>query len=360
MTSRTLTLTTACLLAVGPLAGSVAAQQPLVMERATVRDPMAINKDAVTFLKPKGWKVEGSVRWYPNLWNQACVEVKVSNPDNLEQLETFPWACCSWFTNPVIPMKRGTNYMGTFLEPPCEDPREYVRQYAIPLLRKGTDATIVSYQEMPEVAKSLVALNDGARVRSGRTRIEYRVNGQLVQEDIYVSLYMVRMNLGVNGGESILWGPAWPPYAIRAPKGQLDAVTPLLLATVNSGQVNPYWFGEYNYVCDLFRKRHSDAIRQAKETSDHITRNNEEIRQMFRDSYEKRQASMDRINQNFSDYIRGVTRYHSPHSTYPVQLPSGYSYAWAGSNGTYIMSNNAGFDPNVGSTQTFQQMKQAR
>ncbi len=44
-------------LLIPPLLASAAAAQSLTLERHVVRDPMAVNKDAVTFLKPKGWKV---------------------------------------------------------------------------------------------------------------------------------------------------------------------------------------------------------------------------------------------------------------------------------------------------------------
>jgi len=44
-------------------AGSVMAQQPLLMERQLISDRMASTQDAATFLKSKGWKVSGGVNW---------------------------------------------------------------------------------------------------------------------------------------------------------------------------------------------------------------------------------------------------------------------------------------------------------
>src|SRR5579864_9515421 len=227
------------------LAGAVRPEQPMEFEKHTVSDPVAVNKDAMAFLKPKGWKVDGGIKWYMNLWNQACLEVRVNNPNGLEQIETFPWAYCTWIQNPIVPMPRGSNYLGAIVEPPTDDPKEYVRRYTIPMLRRG--ATITGYQEMPEVAKSLTALNGGTKMRAGRTRIEYKVNGQPVEEDIYVSLYLTSFSLAMNSA-NILWGPALPPYGLRGAKGQLDAATPLMLPCVNSVSINPYWWGEWNYV----------------------------------------------------------------------------------------------------------------
>jgi hypothetical protein len=126
----------------------------------------------------------------------------------------------------------------------------------------------------------------------------------------------------------------------------------VLLPLISSGQFNPQWLQEYFEVCNLFQQRMGRGIRNAKALSDTITRNRHEIINMISDSYWKGQAVQDRANQNFSDYLRGVTQSNSPYQTYPVQLPSGYKYAWAGANGSYVLSNDAGYNPNVGSTTT--------
>ncbi|MBM3992823.1 MAG: hypothetical protein FJ303_01505 [Planctomycetes bacterium] len=76
------TFSLAVLLAWG--AGSAVCAQEVEMNVHVIRDKMVNNKVAVTFLKPKGWTVTGGIQWYPNLSHQACVEVKVANPDGLE------------------------------------------------------------------------------------------------------------------------------------------------------------------------------------------------------------------------------------------------------------------------------------
>ncbi len=328
----------------------------LVMEKVTIRDPMVNNRDAVTFLKPRGWTVEGGVKWYPNHWHLACLEMKVKNPASLEQIETLPWCNLCWFTRPVIAMPVGHNYMGSIVHPVIDDPREVIRRITIPQLRQG--ATITGYQEMPEVARALSAANGGARVRAGRTRIEYTVGGQPVEEDIYLSISVTSADLG-GGNIAYQWGPAWTPFSLRAAKGQLDARTGLMLAAAQSAQLDPRWFAEYCYVSQLFQERMRQGIRNAAIISETVRRNSDEIFKMYSDAYWQRQASQDRIYQNFSDYIRGVTRYQCPHHRYPVQLPSGYRNAWVNSSGYYLLTNEES-DPNVGSTQTWTRLQQAR
>jgi hypothetical protein len=338
-------------------AGAAAQGQTLVLEKQTIHDAAAVNRDALTFLKPQGWKVQGGVKWYPNTTHQACLEVQVSNPKGIEQIETLPWSYGTWITNTVFPMQVGSNYMGNVVMQPIEDPREVVRTLTIPSFRPN--ARIVGAQDMPEVAKGL-STSMGCRVRSSRVRLEYTLNSEAVEEDIYVSIYVTSCNLGLNNSVSYLWGPAWTPFALRARKGELDAKTPMLLAIVNSAQFNPQWFAEYSGVCQLFQLRMAKDIDNARRLSETITRNSNEIFQMYSDSYWKRQASQDQLAQNFSDTIRGINRYQSPLEKYPVQLPSGYQSAWAGSDGTYVLSNDAGYDPNVGSTTNWTLMNTAR
>jgi hypothetical protein len=102
------------------------------------------------------------------------------------------------------------------------------------------------------------------------------------------------------------------------------------------------------YVQQVFQNRMHQSIRDAGAISDIIMRNSREISQMFSESYRRHAESQDRINERWSEIIRGVETYKNPYDDRPVQLPSGYSNVWVNRLGEYTMSNNAGLDPNVG------------
>jgi hypothetical protein len=104
------------------------------------------------------------------------------------------------------------------------------------------------------------------------------------------------------------------------------------------------------HVQKLFQNWMNQSIQNAAAISATITRNSEEIRRMYSESYRKRSESQDRISQSFSEYIRGVETYRNPYENRPIQLPSGYRDAWVNQHGEYVLSNEAGFNPNVGST----------
>jgi len=138
-------------------AGSVMAQQPLVMERQLIRDRsgMAFNQDAGTFLKPSGWNVSGGVKWYPKYAYLVSFEIKVANPNGLEQVEMLPAYYFIWSTDKIVPRVPGEYAAGATLMPPVEDPKEVIRTITLPQLR-GPDARIMGSQEMPEIAKEIL------------------------------------------------------------------------------------------------------------------------------------------------------------------------------------------------------------
>jgi hypothetical protein len=68
------------------------------------------------------------------------------------------------------------------------------------------------------------------------------------------------------------------------------------------------------------------------------------------DGWEGREQIQDHSAQNYDDTINGVTRYQGPDGE--EQLPSGHDSAWAGDDGSRIMSDDPGYDPNVGSGST--------
>ena len=78
---------------------------------------------------------------------------------------------------------------------------------------------------------------------------------------------------------------------------------------------------------------------------------------MFADSYRRSCESQDRISRSYTEYIRGVETYRNPYEDRAIQLPSGYSQVWASPTGEYILSNQAGFDPNIGASMEWRRLE---
>jgi hypothetical protein len=320
-----------------------------------VKDPGINNIEAVSFLIPAGWKTEGGVQWFPDYSILANLLMKVTDPQTGAQIEFLPAQNFTWLNQMVVPMQPGTNYMGNILWQPIGDIPTFIKTFYAPqALPQLQNARQVAVEDLPKIANEVAKTLGGAgTAKSARVRYEYQRNGQAWEEDVFVTLTYYPWQLGT------LWSVN-SAYAFRAPKGQLDTIKPLMTTTISTIRLSQEWYGGYMYVQKLFNDRMNQSIRNARAISDTITRNSEEIRQMFADSYKQRSESQDRISQNFSEYIRGVETYNDPYGGHPVQLPSGYNDAWVNARGEYLLSNQAGFDPNVGDTTEWRRMPAAQ
>jgi hypothetical protein len=321
--------------------------------RFSVHDAEVNNIEAFSILVPEGWKCSGSVVWDPNFLVQANLRLRITDPQSGAEIEYLPAQYYVFQPGAVIPQQPGGNSMGAIVWQPITDLEQYMRTMYVPQpLPELQDATRIGQQEMPKIAALLQqASGNQSQAKSGRVRFAYSVNGQPWEEDVYLTLVYTPAP-GVT-----MWN-VQSASVVRAPKGQLDRMTPLMMSILCTERTNQDWFSALMYVRDLFHQRMMGAIQDAGALSQRIAQNGEEIRQMYSDSYKNLNESEDRIDQSFSETIRGVSTYANPYEERPVELPSGYNDAWVNSNGEYILSNQAGYDPNVGATTEWRRMNQ--
>ena len=327
------------------------ARDSLKFTRLSVKDPGINNIEAVSFLVPSGWKVEGGIKWFPDYSILANLLMRISDPKTGAVIEFLPVQNFTWLTQMVVQMQPGTNYLGNILWQPVTDVPRFIQLFYMPqTLRHLQGARVVARDDLPKHAAEVARSFGGhSTVISARIRYEYQLGGRPWEESVHCTLVYTNWQLGT------LWS-VHSAYSFRAPKGQLDRLTPMMNTTVSSARLSPEWYGGYMYVQKLFQDRMNQSIRNAAAISATITRNSEEIRKMYSESYRQRSESQDRISQSFSEYVRGVETYKNPYEGRPVQLPSGYSDAWVNARGEYLLSNNAGFNPNVGDTTEWRRM----
>lgn len=72
---------------------------------------------------------------------------------------------------------------------------------------------------------------------------------------------------------------------------------------------------------------------------------------------DQRNASNDRNNTQFRETVGNVQTYDNPHDTrVPLELPNTWKYYWVNEQGTIVGTNDAGIDPNSGSTSDWRRM----
>ena len=331
--------------------GLQSAQGSMKFTRLSVKDPGINNIEAVSLLIPAGWKPEGGVRWFPDYSILANLLMRITDPQTGASIEFLPVQNFTWLTKMVVPMQPGTNYLGNILLQPITDFPQFVQMFYLPqTLRHLQGARIVAKEDLPKVAAEVARSFGGqSSVKSGRVRYEYQLTGQPWEETVFCTLVYTNWQLGT------LWS-VHSAYSFRAPKGQLDRMTPMMNTTISTTRLSQDWYAGYMHVQKLFQNRMNQGIQDAAAISATITRNSEEIRRMYSESYRKTSESQDRVSQSFSEYIRGVDTYKNPYENRPIQLPSGYRDAWVNSRGEYTLSNDAGFNPNVGSTIEWRRM----
>ena len=319
--------------------------------RISVKDPGINNIEAVSFLAPIGWKVEGGVQWFHNYSILANLLIRVSDPQSGAAIEFLPVQNFTYIDRPVVPMQRGQNYMGCVVWEPVGDVASFVQTFYVPqALRHLQGARVEGRARLETVAREVSRQHGGqSQVVAEKVRFQFTHDGRPWEEDVYVTLVFTKWQMGT------MWS-VYSAYSLRAPQGKLDAMTPLMSTSINTMRLSLDWFAGYMQVQDLFNKRMKQGIVDATNLSRQISANAEHARQLYADAYKQRQESQDRIAQSFGEYVRGVDTYKNPYEDRPVQLPAGYNDAWVNARGEYVLSNEAGFNPNVGDTTEWRRM----
>lgn len=323
------------------------------LEVLTVHDPM-VDNNAYRMLVPTGWKVDGGVAWRPNAANLAVNHMVVLDPTERMGLFFYPTdALCYDNSLAMYGFMEGSNYLGNEVRVPIQNVTEYVTRFMLPRYRPNTQARVVSTTELPKVATAVQAAiaEPGVRksVLAAKVRVEYDFRGVPTEEDIFCTLaFAVSDALPTY----LMWGPH-QLYGFAAPKGQLDAMTPVFQTIAGSVTVDLEWYNKYRQVSQLWYQRMEQSIRDAGALSRYISQINDEITDINRSAWEHHQRTMDRVNRQFSEYIRGVQTYHNPFTQMPVQLPAHYNHVWANSLGGYVLTNSPSYNPNQHSSQNW-------
>lgn len=335
------------------------AAKPLKLRKVAVHD-QGIGCTAFTLLVPAEWETRGGVQWQMQYANLASGRFEAFDPKGKAALELFPVIPACWDESGMLGAK-GQNYMGSVIYPPPRDALQYVREVFVPLYRANAMGLKVgAATPLPEVARAVErAVQEPSVTKSAtaaRVRLEYEDGGKTIAEDVFVTIVLSRSPILPNMTH---WSLEHQ-YSFRAEKKDLDALAPVMQTIAASVRLELDWYAGYAQVLDLWRQGQMQSIRDAGELSRRISRNNDAILASMRSSWEARQSAQDRMAREFSEAIRGVETYDQPFEHQSIQLPSGYRDVWVNPRGEYVLSNEAGYDPNVGATQEWRRMQATR
>ncbi|MEP6794898.1 MAG: hypothetical protein ABJB16_11265 [Saprospiraceae bacterium] len=287
---------------------------------------------ASTYLLPTDWTVQDKLYWeYRDPTVPIRFQSMMQNADGSMRIQIYPDVRASWYTGPA-----GTNGY----RPPSDIITGM--KDLIKVERKGKNIHYVGQKILSDADNH----NPSARQKyqSGVINIEYDDNGQTYEEEFYGRLDIsdIVTPTVYGNSEAIIWG-ASGLTSFRALKGKLGESRKIAQTVSSSARLTKPFYNKLAQVLQLLSDQTYAQIFQAGQISRIISQTNDQMIANIDASYRQSQQSADRMNAQFSDYIRGVDRYTNAGSD--VQLPSGYDNAWVNDRGEYILTNSTGYDP---------------
>ena len=349
-----------------------AASEKMTFRKQVIMDHKGFGYEALRLLLPKTWKFNGGISWnYNKIPPEASTAFTITSPDNTSVFEQFPHMNLFWSQDQNL--RYSYAQAGFEILQPMSA-QNFLKDYFIPRYRsRVSELKIKETSQLESLARQVNELTQHQMNLFGRIspfqfpfelrsdaahiQVEYTLSGIPTVEDFTVSIsYMVAYIPGMYGGS--IGATTWIPTvtSFKAPKKEMNEKVKIFRIIADSRKDNPKWSED---VVKLTATITRDQIRQQNaifRSMQQISRTQSEISDMIMESYEKRNAAYDRIFDNYSQAIRGVDTYVDPVNDWKVELPTGYDNAWTDGN-DYIFSDDAGFNPNIGSNKDWKQMQ---
>lgn len=329
-------------------AGAAMRLSPQIIVDATgFAQPMA----AATVFVPHGWKTEGGVIWaqdflctngYNFLWTAYA-------PDGSMSVGITPQTAWEMNTIGAGPTRPGCQLMQI----------QSVRQFLeMQVGNTVPGARMLDYRERPDLlgeigfqpsrtpmpAGEIRRWAEGGEILFGFERDGRAMRGLMaavVQFDMTVSDYTQMMGDVPGARSEFVSAFAHPGWTASAEEARFDGA--LFEALRKSIKSNPQWAraitGHNARIAQMSIEESRKRAQMINETNDHIAR----LRQ---ETWTAQQESADRRFREFGEALRGVETYKDEWGPGgQTELSSRYEHAWRLKDGTYVMTDDASFDP---------------
>ncbi len=325
---------------------------------------------AAAMLIPLDWQFQGAANWnIKDSCNTVQITARATGPDG-RAFEVFPAYNWSWADDPTF-LRQAFAQKAQFGTHACDvQPPVGAADYAKQIIAKiRPNVRIASIEPAPELMEKLqdqarqteqgaaqYRLQMHVRPDVVKARLKYTLNGQPVEEWILVAT-VITATTGPSYNVRTMQMTQANSYscratmvAERAPQGQLDANAKFFDLIGSTYHLDSAWQSRIIGNAQAIQQIELKGIR---DRSAIITKNAEDIRKIQQQGYENQQRVQDQGFKEFDQVIRGVESYRNPNSGETVELDSAYGHAWVSGNGTYLLSDQAGFDPNTVSRESW-------
>lgn len=332
---------------------------------------------SASMLVPTDWQPQGGTTWNAkDQCNTTQTTLRASGPDG-RAIEVFPAYNWVWADDPG-PMRVNVTQKAQYgihacdVQPPMAA-ADYLRRS---LSRVRPNAQLVGIEPAPKIMEILqrraretersamqYRLQQRVRPDAVRGRVKYSLNGQPVEEWVYVSTIVTgtlgpSMNLRtMQQTQAYTYNCVAYMTAERAPQGQLDANEKFFELLVSTYRVNPEWQARITKNALGIQQTELAEIRKR---SDIVAKNADEIGNIRRQGFENQQRGQDRAAEQYSQNTRGVETYRNPATGETVDLSNLYGHAWVNNRGEYLLSDQASFDPSVAFKEEWKPLEHVR
>ncbi len=336
----------------------------VVLKRFRVTDDYGFNQpiEVSSFVLPANWQVTGGVQWDGR---KKCIPemvqatLQAQSPDGAYQLTMFPTTQFDWSDDPIYldAMKRGFNMQSCTIAQPT-DAAGYISNNIAPYVNaqvKSVNTIEALQQQMDEAAMQ----HTNTARQAGNNAYSHRgsaAEGVLQFNDgkeglAFCTVMQTIVTLpGTQGGmTSSYYSYVSLRLVLKYEPGNETMARKIMSTFFSSARMNPTWSEAVQRFFYTIGKGAQDEGWKQIQISHQAQ---QEIGENIVRSWEARNNSnnttkgIDDVNSQFSQYLRGVDSWTDDNGS-KVELTSGYSNAWSRSDGSYIMSNNPAFDPNV-------------
>jgi hypothetical protein len=310
---------------------------------------------SATMLVPIDWQSQGATTWnLKDKCNTIQTSVRATGPDG-RAFELFPAYNWSWADDPSFLRQTAAQQarLGAHacdVAPPM-GAADYLKKNLGKIRPNATLAAVEPAPKLMQMLQDRARQNEQAaaqyrlqkRIRPDviRARLKYNLNGQSVEEWVIVAT-IIDGTAGLKGSYS--YNCLATMVAERAPQGQLEASEKLFELINSTYRVDQAWQGRVTQNALAIQKIRAKGV---QDRANIVSKNAEDIRNIQREGYENQQKGQDQSATQFSQYLGGTETYQNPATGEKVDLDSKYGNAWVNNRGEYLLSDQAGFDPNT-------------
>ncbi len=345
----------------------------VILKRFRVTDSQGFNQpvEASSFMLPANWRMNGGVQWNPTskcFPEMVQYTVQATSPDGAFELLFLPVTQFDWSTDPVQldAMQRGFYGHACNIAQPSDAAGYISNMMAADLNAQVKSAGIIQnlQQQMDAAAQQMTntarSAGNNAYTHSGNA-----AEGVLQFADgkeglAFCTLMQTIVTMpGTQGGmASNIQCYVSMRTVLKYTPGNNEMARKIMSTYFSSARINPQWMaGIQAYYAAVTSNAQNQLWKQIQISH----QAQEEISNNIIRSWEAKNSSRSNASatdtDGFGQYLRGVENYTDQNGN-TVELTSGYTNAWSKGDGTYLLSMDPSFDPNVelGDTQNWNRL----